>query len=613
LMKRKIRVRFQPEGRLIRVPPGSTILEAAHAAGLVLKSPCGGHGLCGHCRVMVKGELQAASPTDRKHLSESELKAGFRLACQTRLYRDTVIVVPRETRLAEQKILEKGLQRRVRLRPAVEKIFARVARAELATQMSDEERLLLSLPPRYRKVRLSVPLLRDLPTRLRRADHQVTAVVYGGKVIGLEEGDTRGKMFGLAFDIGTTTVVGTLVDLVSGREIRTASRTNPQVVFGDDVISRIDYAGVHKEGLERLHTEVTRAMNEIIEEVSQGIDRDSIYDVTVVGNSTMTHLFLKICPRYLAQSPYVGSYKEGVEVSAAEVGLALKQGTPVYVLPSIAAFVGADTVGLVLASALHKKRGLCMAIDIGTNGEVVLGDREKMLAVSCAAGPAFEGVRIKFGMRAMPGAVERVCLNEDLEISVIGGRAPSGICGSGIVDLMGEMVRTGVLDETGRLLGREALTDLPEAIKRRVVRDSSGGRFILADEGQTESGRTLYVTQKDIREVQLAKAAISAGIEILLKEYGAGSEDLEAVYLAGAFGNYIRKEQARRLGILPDVPLEKVKFIGNAAHSGAKLALISRKMREEAKEISRKVRYVELAGRSDFQMTFADSMLFKRG
>ncbi len=596
---------------MVKVTPGSTILDAAHASGLVLKNPCGGHGLCGQCKVIVKEHLSAPTPVDEKHLSESELKEGFRLACQTRLYKDTVIFIPSETRLAEQKILEKGIEQRVRRNPIVEKVFACVPRAELATQKSDEERLLFSLPLKHRRIQLPLSILRSLPTLLRRADHQVTAVIYDRELVGLEEGDTRRKMFGLAFDVGTTTLVGTLVDLISAREVRTASRTNPQVVFGDDVISRIDYASTHKDGLERLHSEVIRAINEIIEEVCQGIDRDAIYDVTVVGNSTMTHLFLKICPRYLAQAPYVASYRGGVETCAEEVGLALKPGVRVFVLPNVAAFVGGDTVGVILASALHRKRKLRMAIDIGTNGEVVLGNRQKMLAVSCAAGPAFEGVRIKFGMRAMPGAIERVNLNEDVEMSVIGKSAPSGICGSGIVDLIGEMIRRGLLDETGRLLSAEALSSIPEAIKRRVVADSSGGRFVLADGEETESGKVLYVTQKDIREVQLAKGAISAGIEILLKEYGVESGDLEEVCLAGAFGNYIRKEQARRLGILPRVPLERVKFIGNAAHSGAKLALISRKMREEAKEISRKVRYVELAGRSDFQDTFADSMLFK--
>ena len=438
----------------------------------------------------------------------------------------------------------------------------------------------------------------------------MTVAISASRLLGIEPGNTTRKLFGLAFDIGTTTLVGSLVDLVSGRELRTASRTNPQVAFGDDVISRIEYASTHKDGLERLNAEIVRAVNEIVGELCADVDREKIYETTVVGNSTMTHLFLKIPPRYLGQAPYVSTYKGLIETSASEVGLEVNPASRVVILPNIAGFVGADTVGVILASGLHKSRKLRMAIDIGTNTEIVLGTRERLLAVSCAAGPAFEGVRIKFGMRACPGAIERVSMNEDVSVSVIGNRPGSGICGSGIIDAIGELLRLGIIDRTGFLRERKDLASLPKGIRRRAISDSDGNMFVLLEASRTESGKKLYITQRDVRQVQLAKAAIHTGVQVLKKELDVEDEDISEVYLAGGFGNFVRKEQAMRLGILPDVPLEKVKFIGNAAHSGAKLALLSKKMRREAEKISAMVRYVELAGRPDFQETFSDSLFF---
>ena len=608
-MNEKVKVTFQPEGRTFTIKKGMTVLEAAHKAGLVLRNPCGGHGKCGHCRVQIVEGTTEPTAEDRIHIDEGDLKESFRLACQAVLHSDALIIVPPETHLSEQQILIEGVETSVDVDPHVQKIYVELPEPTVRDQRSDLDRIIDAIDDGRGEITVSAGFLRKLPQKIRDLKFKGTVVLCGNRIIDFEEADTSGEKYGIALDIGTTTVVGALMDLNSGKQIETASRTNPQVAFGDDVVSRIEYSG-KPGGLGELNEEIVSCINDILQELARKVSVDRIYEIVAAGNATMNHIFLKVSPTYIAQAPYVNVFRRPVSLAGSEAGILMHRDGCVTALPNIAGFVGADTVAVILASGLHKSEPVRMAIDIGTNGEIVLGNREKILACSAAAGPAFEGVKIEFGMRAMPGAIERVSVDDDLRLSIIGNKKGSGICGSGLIDAVAELLRLGIVRETGLMRGHDEVGGLPEKVKNRIVSNEGGKEFVLLHESDSQNGRKVYLTQKDIREVQLAKGAIYTGVQILLKEYGITIDDVDELLIAGAFGNYIKKEMALRMGLFPKMPLAKIRFIGNAALSGAKMALVSRAMRHEAVEISKRTRYVELAGRGDFQDTFADAMIF---
>ncbi len=610
----QVRVHFEPDGKSVFVLKGASLVEAAGKAGIILETPCGGKGVCGKCRVRVaKGEVEC-TPACREQLSEDEIAQGYRLACQTHVHSDAVIEVPAETRYFEQKILVEGAERETALEPNISKFFVEMEEPTLEDQRSDFDRLRDALAEKIPRVRADLDILRQLPDALRNDHFAVTAVMEGDELVALEQGDTTGRKFGVAFDIGTTTLVGMLVDLNTGRQAAVASRGNPQVAYGDDVISRISYAHENERGLEELQERVVAAMNEIIASLAQeaGVDRRSIYEAAVVGNTTMNHLLLRINPYYIAQSPYVASLREGVNVKARRLGVEINETGNLYALPNIAGFVGGDTVGVILATDLMDSDQLRLAIDIGTNGEIAFGSRERLVACSCAAGPAFEGARIQHGMRAAEGTIDKVLIEDgDVQVSVIGNAPARGICGTGLIDAVAELLRVGVIDPMGRILsGDELPGDLSDALRGRIVEGENGADFILVHGDQTRTGQPVKLVQRDIREVQLAKGAIAAGIAVLKNILGVSDDDIEEVLLAGAFGNFIRRSMARRIGLLPDIPLERIRFVGNAAGVGAKMALVSKSLREKAEEISRRTEYIELGGRPDFQQEFMMAMMF---
>jgi len=608
-MIEKVKVAFQPEGRIFTVSKGAIVLEAAHKAGLVLRSPCGGHGKCGHCKVQIVEGAPDVTQEDEIHIRKEELEQGYRLACQAVLRSDALIIVPPETHLSEQQILMEGVVTSVEVDPHILKIYVELPEPTVSDQRSDFDRIIDAIDEGRGRITISADFLRKLPQRIRDLNFKGTVVLCGNRIIDFEEADTSDEKYGVALDIGTTTVVGALVDLNTGRQIEMASRTNPQVAFGDDVVSRIEYCST-ADGLAELNEKIVSCINDIIQELARKVSVERIYEIVAVGNSTMNHIFLKVSPAYIAQAPYVNAFRRPVSLVGSEAGIRMHRDGCVTALPNIAGFVGADTVAVILASALHKSERIRMAIDIGTNGEIVLGNREKLICCSAAAGPAFEGVKIKFGMRAMPGAIERVSIDDDLRLSIIGNKKGSGICGSGLIDAVAELLRLGIVSETGLMRAAGEAGGLPEKVRKRIIRNEGGNSFVLLHGSDSQNGRRVYLTQKDIREVQLAKGAIYTGVQILLKEYGITIDDVHELYIAGAFGNYIKKEMALRMGLFPKMPVEKITFIGNAALSGAKMALVSGKMRAEAAEISRRNRYVELAGRPDFQTIFADAMIF---
>jgi len=618
-MSKSVKITFQPEGRVVYVLPGTAMVEAAGEAGVVINSPCGGKGTCGKCRVEIARGAPEPTPADRKHLSLDDLERGVRLACQTRIEHEMVVTVPADSRFFEQRILRAAEGPRVEIEPAVRSVRLRLSPPSLEDNRADSDRLLEALEahrkPPENACRLAVPLrvARKLPAAIRR-DHDAVVVIYSeDEVLDLLPGEEMGETYGVAFDIGTTTIVGMLVSLEQPRPARTAARTNPQVRFGDDVVSRIEHAQSSPDGLRELQACVVDCLNEIVGELCAqgGIRRRNILEAVVAGNTTMAHLLLGIDPSSLARAPYVPPLRSEMRFDAAEIGLRLNPAAKLFTVPNIAGFVGGDTVAVALATGLRDADGVRLAIDIGTNGELVLAKDGRLLACSTAAGPAFEGARITFGMRAANGAIEKVVIDDDVRIGVIGDVPARGLCGSSIVDAVAELLRVGVVNATGRMLPPEQLpASVPPLVARRVVHGEAGVRFVLAHEEETQIDGPVYLTQRDVREVQLAKGAVAAGYRLLLEEAGIAPEDLSEVLLAGAFGNYIRRSRAKRIGLLPDIPTDRITFVGNAAGAGARMVLLSQRCREQAERISRETEYIELCGRPDFQAAFADAMLF---
>jgi uncharacterized 2Fe-2S/4Fe-4S cluster protein (DUF4445 family) len=603
------KVKFNPDGKIVSIESGMTIAEASDLAGITIDSPCAGNGTCGKCKVIVTaGNPEHPTEAEERFFSEDELKAGYRLACQTIVKCNMEVTIPEDSRIRPIKILSVGAGQEIVLHPNISKIYVELEEQTLARQISDFTNIKEAIKSNFPDVCTDLKVLRQLPKILRDSKFRVTLVLDGNKLVGVEAGDTTNKNYGIAVDIGTTTVVSTVVDLNTGKEISVASALNTQATHGADVISRINYTVEENDGLAELSDRIIDVIKQISEYAcaEAHVSMKDIYEVTVVGNTTMTHLFLKVPVRNLALLPYVGVFSDPVDVKASDLGFSFNPDANVYVLPNIAGFVGADTVGVILASALNRSETIKLAIDIGTNGEVALGSKERLLTCSTAAGPAFEGAMITYGMRGAPGAIERVDLKDKPIIQVIGGGKPIGICGSGLIDVVAEMLRLGIVDETGRMTNPDDLNISPELKKYIRKNDEYGPHLVLFE----QDGHEVAITQKDVRQVQLAKGAIKAGIEIMMNKLGIKLDDISEVLMAGAFGNYIKKENAIRLGLIPNFPLDKVKFIGNAAAAGAKMALMSKEAREEGIRIARFAEYIELATDPNFQNEFMDAMTF---
>lgn len=612
--ERTVRVTFQPMGVAFDVPTGETLFEFAARAGVEVDTVCGGNGSCGKCKVRFEEDPPPAKSVDHVHLTGAEVSQGWRLSCQVEASRDLVVHVPPAGDRTKVKILHEGVRRDVPLRPNILKIYVPYTPPRRRDGIADWDAVKGGLPPKFRAMAIPLPLLRRLPELIRR-EEGMTVVLAGRSVIRLEAGDTTLRNYGVALDIGSTTVVGFLIDLNTGEELAVASVLNRQSAYGDDLVARLGRAQRNPEGLARMQRMIVDQLNELFERLAGEADVDArqINEVVAVGNMTMHHFLLCLDSTFLGLAPYAPVVRDRLVVSAGELGLVLQPEVPVYMLPNVAGFVGSDTVAVILAGEMHVSSEIRLATDVGTNGEIVLGSRARLIACSAPAGPAFEGGRITQGMRAAAGAIDHVSIDGDVTYTVVGDEVPRGICGSALIDIAAGLLGAGLMDRTGKLLRRSELSPaVPDRLRERLVETENRRDSALVVAWAEESGtpQDIVLTQQDIREFQLAKGAIRAGGMVLQKVMGVSDSDLDEVLLAGAFGTYIDLANARAVNLVPPVPLTRLRSIGNAAGVGARLALISTAERAAAERIGRTTQHVRLSGLADFEKAFVQAMRF---
>ncbi|NLV45771.1 MAG: DUF4445 domain-containing protein [Candidatus Hydrogenedentes bacterium] len=619
MSEQTVSIRFQPGGRIVRVKPGTGLMEAAALAGMILNTPCGGMGKCGKCRVRFLVNLPSPGEADIRRLTGAELEAGWRLGCQTQFLSDAEVELPAASLLGgEHQIQAEGHKgENHKADGDVRKFFLQLSPPTLADGLPD----LLRMERALREIGnygtdwpgLHAPasVLRTLGSRLRAGAFSGTVTTRNGVLIDYEQGDTAGQAYGLAFDIGTTTLVGALVHLASGEEVATVSDVNPQVKYGDDVLSRIAFASRDDASLAEIRACLLEQLRTMI--VSLGVEANvsagHIYEAAFAGNTTMQHILAGYSPASLGMVPFVPVFGRSLVLDEDDFHLGIHPNARIHIFPVIGGFVGGDTVAGMLAAELRSLDGPVLMLDIGTNGEIVLVYKGRILAASTAAGPAFEGARISCGMRATTGAVEKVVIHDDVELGVIGNVQPRGLCGSGLIDLCGQLLKAGCLAHDGRLLTvGEAGEAVSASLRQRMRLDNDGApEFVIAQSGE----QALTLTQRDVRELQLGAGAIRAGVSILMKQAGLEPVDLQQILIAGGFGSFIRRDNAQRIGLIPhEVPHEKVRFIGNVAFSGAKWAVISGSARQEAERLARCAEHVELSQDPDFAMEFAMAMRF---
>lgn len=612
----KVRITFQPEGKTAELPLGGSVLEATEPLELYITSPCGAGGRCGRCRVRLLDGSIPYDPLELKLLRPEERERGIRLACCLKPSHDVVVELLPEYVYVQPRAKLEIEGPAVEVESGLEKHLVPLKAPTLEDQVSLLHQILRSLPPRDEGYRTDLEAVKALQMIPWQDGEVATATIRDGTIIALERGDTRRAQYGLAVDIGTTTIACFLVDLVTGETLGAAAKANSQRFFGDDVVSRIKYAMEKEEGLGRLHRRLIRDINTLLTSTCReaGIPPDRVYRMVFVGNATMLHLFLGLDPRSLGTAPYVPLADEGIELRADDLGIVANPSCRCSLLPSIASWVGSDALAMTLAAGIDQRDGIVLAIDVGTNGESILGWRKEILCCSNAAGPAFEGAHIADGMQAFPGAIEAVWIEGDVHLKTIGGFPPKGLCGSGLIDAVAALLDVGLIEPSGRMLGREEakerLPHLGSPILNRLRREGSQNTFVLATEEESETGLPIRLTQSDVRELQMASGAIAAGCRLLMREMGIEEQEISEVLLAGSFGNHIRAKSAIRIGLIPRLPSGKVHFIGNAAGAGARMALLSHSTSRRAEALRKKIRYVEQAGRPDFQDLLMEAIIF---
>jgi uncharacterized 2Fe-2S/4Fe-4S cluster protein (DUF4445 family) len=604
----RVRLRFLPDGAEVRVPSGTPVFDAASWNGIAIDSTCGGHGTCKKCKVHVLSGEMPVSNVDPRAFTADELRDGWRLACRAQARGDLVVEVPPlQTR---PKAALVGVGRHVILRPSVQKRHLVLEEPTLEDQRPDLQRVLDALDDLEPYASLDV--LRDLGGVLRKAHFDVTAVVCDEELIGLEPGDTTARRFAIAYDLGTTTVVATLLDLDSGQPLAVRSMLNRQQPFGADVITRISATMMDDTALGALRDRAHETMAELTDEVcvEAGVAAGEVYEITVCGNVTMMQLALGIDPEPLSMAPFVVATHDFPPTKAADFGVALHPRAPAFVFPSLGAYVGGDIVAGMLATGLTRDRRLRLFIDVGTNSEIALGSVDRVLATAAPAGPAFEAAQIRCGMRAAEGAIEGVQIRDDaLTLDVIGDTEPVGMCGSGLVDAVAELAHSGLLDHSGRFIPDEDAAERLPSLSERLTKIGEERVFVLHWRGDDPSA-SVFLSQRDVRELQFAKASIATGWQILLRELGVEPSDISQVLLAGSFGAYLTPLSAVRIGLVPKLALPRIVSAGNVAGEGAKIAALSLRERAEAESITREVEYVELSGRADFNDLFIDQLAF---
>jgi uncharacterized 2Fe-2S/4Fe-4S cluster protein (DUF4445 family) len=597
---------FQPVGRRGECRKSESLLACARRLGVGINSICGGEGTCYSCRVQIlRGTASKPTRNEREAFSSQELQEGWRLACRTFPKSDMKLMIPAESMTTPQRVQVEGLEIRIPPEPAVRAYRVRLSAPSLETPRADADHLLQMLNQQHKLqcTRIDFAALRTVSAQLRSWKWKGRAAVRNGELIAVLP--PRSPQLGLAIDLGTTKVAGYLVDLSDGRTLAAKGIMNPQASYGEDIVSRITAAVRSPDNATALQKLAVDAINELCIDLCDdaGAKPEEILEAVVVGNTAMHHLFLRLPVEQLAGSPFVPVVSQALEIKARELGLDIAPGAYVHLLPNIAGFVGADHVAMLLATNAWQAKKTTVALDIGTNTEVSLINEGKILTTSCASGPAFEGAHIRHGMRAATGAIERLRIDGDkIRYQTIDGAPPVGICGSGILDALAQLYAAKVIDKGGRMMDN-----------RPRVRAYKGRReFVLISKEEREGKPAITITQHDVRELQLAKAAIRTGIQILLDTAGCTENDIRQVIIAGAFGTYIDLSSAATVGMLPPLPLNRFRQVGNAAGMGAKLALISRRFRARAQAVASRVSYVELASSPGFQPIFTQASYLGR-
>ncbi|PAW79953.1 MAG: hypothetical protein B9S32_01095 [Verrucomicrobia bacterium Tous-C9LFEB] len=596
-----LHLHFTSKNQTLTANHGDNLLEKIIEANLDIDNACNGMGSCGKCRVQLDPATAPAPLEDELRLLESdELRDGIRLACLHRIQHDLALDIVSERNTGDTvRVLEDGLTVNTDIEGAsLEKIYVELPAPTLEDNGTDEQRLSSRVGADYHNGN-HLRLLRKLPVVLRDSRHKVTAVLYNGEIIDVEPGDTTRRLYGVAVDIGTTTVVAAIIDLNTRKEIGSAAAVNAQRSFGQDVISRIQYA--EAGGQEQLRLLIIEQLNSLVEQAATTakIDVGSIYEIAIAANSTMLHLLLGISAASLSTAPYQAVFRNSVGIRAIETGLRIAEAGILYLLPSVSSYVGADIVAGVIATDMHLADEPALLVDIGTNGEIIFGSKDGFVACSCAAGPAFEGMNISCGSVAITGSIEAVRISPGkVDIKTIGHAPANGICGSGIVDVVAQLVLTGIVQSNGRF-SKEAATLYADRL-----RNDGGQKFNLTEDGN------VYISQKDIRQVQLAKGAIASAIEVLLRELGERSARIQHVYIAGAFGKHLNIESLALLGMIPPAFANKVSFVGNTSKTGAVKCLLSRRYKEEAHAVLDRTKYLELSVYPGYESLFVESIAF---
>ena len=597
----RVQLKFEPSGQEVRVPPGVSVFDAASWNGLAIDSTCGGHGTCKKCKIQIlEGEVPISN-LDIRAFSSEQLADGWRLACVARANANLKIDVPPLS--TRPKAATVGVGRQVILRPAVQKRYVELVEPSLHDQAMDLERLQAAINDIEFTVDLEV--LKTLPTILRSAHWKVTAVINDDVLIAVEAGDTTATSYAVAFDLGTTTVVATLIDLVTGTPVAVKSMLNKQQPFGADVISRISATMLDKNALALMQKAAIETLNELVAEVcaESGVAIENIYDLAIAGNATMMELLLGIDPEPVGVAPFITVTRDWPILRASEIGLEVQSGARCYTFPLFGAYVGGDIVAGALATGMDRDKRVRLLIDVGTNCEIVLSDGDKILATAAPAGPAFEAASISCGMRAADGAIEVIQVTaEEVTLGVIGDVAPVGLCGSGLVDAVYALHKVGLIDDSGRFVTDEIAQQIAPAIAARLItRENQERAFVFAWE---DDQPLVYLSQRDVRELQFAKASIATGWRLLLDELGLTDEDVQQVLLAGSFGSYLSPASAIGIGLVPKLPVARIVSAGNVAGEGAKMVLLSQAERHGANALLEEVIYVELSDRADFNDKF---------
>lgn len=597
----KYEVIYEPSGKVANVPQGTTLFNAAHWAGLPIESSCGGRGTCGKCSVQVmKGDFPP-TPADKRHLKDDQVEEGWRISCQALITGDALCDVPRL--ISNPKAATMGVNRFVLLEPNVYKGVVEMDEPTLEDARSHLRRVLDYLEEEGWEAQLDPAILPELANAFI-TEGPMTAVTVEDHFIAIEEGDTTAEMYGVALDIGTTTVVATLIDLRSGGSKGVASAINKQASYGGDVIARMAHAMKGDEQVEELRAAIVATVNELLQQVydESGVPQNRTYELVIVGNAAMLHLFMGVHPDSIAVSPFTSTFLEPLNLRAKDIGIEIHPQGRVQLFPSLGAYVGADIVGDVVASGLAREKTKRLIVDVGTNGEIVIGSADRIVGTAAPAGPAFEGAEILHGMRATEGAIEGIILSDDVKLQIIGGNdlEPRGLCGSGLIDAVAQLRKAGLIDDGGRMLCADDVPDHP--LRDRLIDYDDIRAFRFAE--------NVLLTQKDIREMQFAKGAIATGVETAMREIGFTPDDLDEVMLAGSFGSYINPESAKIIGLVPPVHVSKIHAIGNAASEGAKMALTSFRERVVAFELPHWIEYLELSGVEDFNDRFIQNLGF---